>query len=270
MRVKLTWIDLIVLVPIGCVLIALMMPIGDFDFAHRYPPAASQPAIDLAGNDGEYYLGNGRGMNLRLSILPDGRYSFVSSGCTGLHHRESGYVQEAKGQYLLSPSGPIEPGVERSLVPIGWGQRRYLIPPADMQRFRDAIVEGQEPRDDVRGRFYVRLPVLPADGLPNSPRGLANDLCENLLLGRVLEVSAVGLAKIGRARVDLGAAQGIRDGDVLTVQRGGSAWHRRLRVVFVEKGSCLADECFPGASEHALEPGQAVVAVKNTGEIRQR
>ena len=34
-----------------------------------------------------------------------------------------------------------------------------LIPPGKMQEFRDAIVEGQEPRDGLRGSFYVRSPI---------------------------------------------------------------------------------------------------------------
>src|SRR4051794_28896914 len=114
MRLKLSLIDLGILVSIFGVLAALMMPTPDFDLTHRYPPATSNAVTNLAGVDGEYYMGNGRGMNLRLSILPDGRYSFVWWGCTGVHHRESGFVRQTEGRYVLSPSGPSQPGVERT------------------------------------------------------------------------------------------------------------------------------------------------------------
>jgi hypothetical protein len=87
-------------------------------------------------------------------------------------------------------------------------------------------------------------------------------LREDLLLGRVTEVSTGGLAKIGRAKVDLGAKNGLREGDILTVQRHGHHLARRFRIVTVADCSCVADECFPGSPEHPLEVGLAVVAVK--------
>jgi len=261
-RVKLSWIELLVLLSVFGALIGLLIPASDFDLKHRYPPPVSRSVTGLVGVAGEYYLGDGRGTNLRLSILPDGRYSFVSSGCTGVHHRESGHVQKSEGNFVLSPSVPGEPEVERALVLIEWGRRRYLIPTGAIQEFRDAVVDGREPRDEDHGTFYVRQPIAPADGLPDSPPGCADDLRAGLLLGRVLEVSAVGLASVGRAKVDLGANDGLREGDILTVQRRGSAMKRRLSVVAVANGSCVADECHPGASEHPLEPGQAVIAVR--------
>jgi hypothetical protein len=76
-------------------------------------------------------------------------------------------------------------------------------------------------------------------------------------------VSAVGRAKIGRAQVDLGAQDGLRAGDMLTVQRHGGDRQRRFRIVSGADHSCVADECFPGSSEHPLERGLAVVAVKS-------
>jgi hypothetical protein len=270
MRVRPTWIELLVVVSIIGALAGLMMPAGDFDREHRYPSPASRHLPGPAGVAGEYYLGNGRGTNHSLSVLSDGRYSFVSSGCTGVHHRESGFVHETEGRYVLSPNEPSASAFKRDFILIGWGQRHYLIPADEMQELRDAIIEGREPRDDMHGRFYVRLPIASAEGLPDSPPERARDLIKGVLLGRVIEVSAAGLAKIGRVKVDLGAKDGVRAGEMVVVQRHGHAQGRRFRVVSVTDHSCVADESFPDASEHPLKPGLAVVAVMTEVEDRPR
>jgi hypothetical protein len=87
-------------------------------------------------------------------------------------------------------------------------------------------------------------------------------LREDLQLGRITAVSALGLAKVGRAAVNLGAKEGLHEGDVLTVQRRGRDLNKRPKVVSVTDHSCVVDEGFPGASEHPLELGLAVVAIK--------
>jgi hypothetical protein len=267
MRLKFSLLDLIVTLITAClvgVVLGLMASSKiDFDLTHRFPPVRSvSEAINLTGLAGEYYLGDGLGTNLRLSILTDGRYSLVSSGCTGVHHRESGFVRESNSQYVLSSTAPSEPTIRRNFVLVGWGQRHYLIPPDELQQFRAAIIEGREPRDDPHGRFYVTLPIAPAEGLPDSPPEWARDLFKDVLLGRVIEVGAVGPAKIGRVKVNLGAKDGVRAGDILVVQRQGHAQGRRFSVISVTNHSCLADESFPDASEYPLKPGLAVVAAK--------
>jgi hypothetical protein len=185
MRVKVRWIELLVIISVIGILAGLMIPAGEFDFRHRYPSSAPVCADHLAGIASEYYLGDGLGMNLRLSILADGRYSLISSGCTAVAHRESGHVRVANGRYILAHTGPDEPGIERTFLLIGWDHRRYLIPPGEVQEFRDAIIAGQEPREGLHGRFDVRLPIAPADGLPDSPPEFARALRQEGLLGKV-------------------------------------------------------------------------------------
>lgn len=86
---------------IGGVSGTLMAP--DYDRNHRFPPQVSLSVDDLSSLAGEYHQGARLGMSLSLSILHDGRYSFIWSGCTGVHHRESGYVGSIDGSYVLSP-----------------------------------------------------------------------------------------------------------------------------------------------------------------------
>jgi len=128
------------------------------------------------------------------------------------------------------------------------------------------VIEGREPRDDVHGRFYVQLPIEPAEGLPDSPPRWADAVREGILLGKVTEVSSVGLAKIARVNVDLGIKDGIRQGDMVTVQLKGPSYARRFRVVSVEDHSCVADDSSGGSPEHTVLPGTAVVAVKPDGD----
>ena len=217
MRVKLSWFELLATVPLiavcgGLLMLALLLPVRDVDRTHGYPPPASRAASVPAGVVGEYYLGDGLGTNASLSILLDGRYSLIESGCTGVHDRESGFVLESNSSYVLSPIGPADPSRKRNLVLVAWGQRHYLIPPDEMQDLREAIIDGREPRDDVHGRFYVSLPLARADGLPDSPPAWASAIRDGLVLGRVTTVSAVGRAKLGRAKVNLGAKKGCARG----------------------------------------------------------
>jgi hypothetical protein len=122
MRVKPTWIEWMVIVSTVGVLIALLLPAVDnhkwgrrYDREHRYPVEAPSRGLPLTTLAGEYYRGTGRGWNDSLSILEDGRYSFVSSGCTGVLHRESGFVEEADGLVVLSSAAPQEVSVKPSL-----------------------------------------------------------------------------------------------------------------------------------------------------------
>ena len=165
---------------------------------------------------------------------------------------------------MLCPSESREGLIKRSLVLIGWGQRHYLIPPDEIQELRDAIIDGREPRDDLHGRLHPAA-ACACRWVTRLAARVGERLCEGLLLGRVMKVSAAGIAKIGRVKLDLGAEDGLREGDILTVQKHGHHLNRRLRIVSVADRSCVADKCFPGSSEHPLEVGLAVVAVRSVG-----
>jgi len=116
---------------------------------------------------------------------------------------------------------PNQASIKRNFVLTGWRRWHYLIPPDEMQELRDATIDGQEPRDDAHGRLYIRVPITATDGLPDSPPEWTDFLREGLLLGRVTDVRAVGLAEVCRATVNLAANEGILEGDVMTVQRHG-------------------------------------------------
>lgn len=171
-RPKLSFIDVVALAAtVGLLAVLALPPVGDWDFAHRFPPPAPNSGDGLADVAGEYRQGDSRARNWRLSILADGRYSFIWSGCLGVYHRESGFASRVGEDVVLSPIKPIDTPLERTVRPIRWGGRCYLIPPGRMQEFCDSIIRGDEPRKDVAGRFYLFGDEDRVDGTPELPEG---------------------------------------------------------------------------------------------------
>jgi hypothetical protein len=261
MRLKLSLLDVCAILMVLGLLAGLLMPGSDFDLTHRYPPTAAHPENNLADLAGEYRQGARLGRSISLSILPDGRYSFIWSGCTRVHHGESGYVHSDGAHYVLSPLGKVRERLDRTLLLVRWQRRRYLVPPQKMLQFCDAVVEGEEPRNELPGDFYLGVPFDRADGVPELPETWANYLRENVTVGRIMVVKDGG-----QARINLGRAEGIREDTILTVQGSPRYRHRYLRVVSVDEESCLADECSPGRSDQPLEAGWGVVAPRRSRE----
>jgi len=181
-------IESLVVIAIIGILAGLMMPsVGNRDYSRVLPPKPDRaPDPRIANIAGDYYRGDGRGVNWYLELTPDGRYAFVWSGCLGVYEKDCGYVHIRDGKVHLSPAKPApeprpsdEPWLQR--IPTGlrivrWGTRRYLIPDEDRQAFFEAIRQGREPRADCHGRFFLAevFPPYenlnqPVDGLPDVP-----------------------------------------------------------------------------------------------------
>jgi hypothetical protein len=159
-RLKVTPIEgIIILVPLA-VVAGLLLPMFVFelrhDYTHRYPPPGANAGNGFAAVAGEFTLGDGRGLNWSLSILPDGRYSFRWSGCMGVYERESGLVRHTGDYLVLTSAEPIERRIPRVFLPVKWGRRTYFIPPEELEKFSEAIMKGDEPRHEhAHGDFYV-------------------------------------------------------------------------------------------------------------------
>jgi hypothetical protein len=257
-RLKLSPIEIIVVTMIVGVLVGLALPSGDSDYTHRFPPPGPNPGNGFANVAGEYFQGI-RGRHWRLSILPDGRYSFIWSGCCGVYHRESGSVNRVSGHLVLSPLKPIKPRLERVFLPLKWGRRTYLIPPERLEDFCDAIIQGSEPSNDSAERFYVLGLELPVTGTPELPEQWATYLRKNLVIGTIVEVK-----EDGRAKIDAGSTEGIRVGTILTVQGRDVRGSRQLTIISVSRNSCVVEEVYPGESKKPLEEGWKVVTARET------
>lgn len=250
-------IEALVIAAIVGVLIALALPSGDWDFSHRFPPPSPKLEDDFTDVAGEYRQGATRGRTWRLKILPDGRYSFLWSGCCGVYHRESGATTRVGEDVVLTPAKPIEPRIDRTFRPLRWGPRIYLVPPVEIRDFCDAIISDNEPRNEVAGRFYLLGDEEAVAGVPELPGEWAAYLRENLVIGTI-----IGVTSQGRARIDVGSSAGIRVGSPLTIQGRGRFGPRYLKVVAVDVASCEAEDSWPGEADESIKAGWKVVATR--------
>jgi hypothetical protein len=125
---------------------------------------------------GDFYLGDGLGVNWLLSIKPDQNFVLRTGSDLGITRDYSGSIVITNSQILLStPENGIF--MPQTLIPVQWGQRRYLIPTDDLASFCEWQSKGLEPRKGMWGIVYLRLNDwdLPAEGQPITLNG--NSLC---------------------------------------------------------------------------------------------
>jgi hypothetical protein len=129
---------------------------------------------------GDYYFGDGMGVNVLLILAPKSGYLFEWHGCMGLYDRNYGAVTEIKGRLRLSFTFANKPkgfmGIAEQFIPVSWGDRKYLIPADDVVGFCNAMNGGREPRKKVHGFYLLRfadekkeakgLPLLPQEFKP--------------------------------------------------------------------------------------------------------
>jgi hypothetical protein len=259
-RPKVKPLEVVVVVIIVTVLIALLVPTGDNDSSHRYTSPPSNAGVECASVAGEYRIGVYRGgRGWCLSILPDGRYSLVSSVCTGVAYRESGSVKRAGEFLVLSAANATDDRqIARVVQPVKWDCRTYLIPAEKFPELIEAIVKGDEPRIGP-GKFYVKNLDQPVTGVPELPPEWSERLRQRLVLGTVVE-----MLDGGRARIDRGSADGIVTGTKLTIQRR-DRYHdnRKLKIVAVEPRSCTVQHFCHNDFEVPLELGCKVLAERD-------
>jgi hypothetical protein len=255
---------MLVIVSIIGVLVALLLPAGDWDRNHRFPTPRAGSRSHVSRCAAEYYQGDGRGRRWNLALRADGVYSFIASGCTGVHERESGYISEVEGLLTLSPAEPTAKKRTRVFQLVRWGPRVYLIGPEEMETFCQAIAAGEEPRKEVQGAFYLGWDLnlsgdLPrVDGLPELHARWASYLRDRVHIGTIVEVKGDH-----HLRIDLGAVEGIHVDDLLGVQGCGTRFMPlKLQVNSVDKNSCVTKEIYPGIAGDVLQPGWKVVAAR--------
>lgn len=109
---------------------------------------------------GEYYQGDGLGVNVSMILAPNSGYLFEWHGCLGLYDRNYGTVVLRQGRLRLSFTFANKrqgfQGIAEEFIPVSWGDRKYLIPSDDVVGFCNEVNDGSEPRTSLHGSYLLR------------------------------------------------------------------------------------------------------------------
>ncbi|MFE0499948.1 hypothetical protein ACFW0P_04105 [Lysobacter soli] len=190
---------------------------------------------------GEYADGDGLGANRRVWLAPQAGIAGTLSGCLGLYDSRLGSVVESTGVLKLqldrTRDTPFS-ALPDELVPVRWGQRRYLIAPSELISFVNAIHQGFEPRTDAHGMFLLGRgdEEKPAEGLPDLP-----ERYRSAIRSAALDVGVIAVepsparcdrdgycTRTYRFTVDRGSLDGIATGMELQVKSPDNQWDHLL------------------------------------------
>lgn len=198
---------------------------------------------------GEYYCGDGLGMNVSLIIAPKRGYVFAWHGCLGLYDRNYGAVTETNGGIRLAFTFENKKkdefvGIAEEFIPVAWGRRRYLIASNEVVRFCNEVNAGSEPRTDLHGFHLLRCgdEDQKVTGFPTVPDRYRPYLLKSPITVEIVAVGSprsrdgVGEWKFKDTPVTINAGEkhGVRVGMKFHVTSPDHAWES-VDIVKVEK-----------------------------------
>lgn len=170
---------------------------------------------------GQYYYGDGLGVNVDLSVAPKSGFAFTWNGCLGLYDLNYGDVVETDGRirlvFKLSNERKGFQGMAPEFLPVVWGDRHYLIPVDEVVKFANAINAGFEPRQGAGGRFLLKRgdESKSVSGFPNLPPQYSEYLLKKPIEAEISSVKESRMEdskRITTAVLNVGTAQGVRQG----------------------------------------------------------
>jgi hypothetical protein len=173
---------------------------------------------------GEYYFGDGLGVNVNLAVAPKAGFVFMWQGCLGLYDLNYGDVAFTDGTIKLSFKYPNKQeglsGIAPELLPVRWGQRHYLIATDHIVEFTNAINAGTEPSSIFggrSGRFLLRRgdERKSVDGLPNIPNEFLSYILPKPITAKISLVKEIQVEQSRRltyVNIDVGSANGLKQG----------------------------------------------------------
>jgi hypothetical protein len=200
---------------------------------------------DPAVVSGDYYSGDGLGVNWSLELCQDGTFEFSWDGCLGNYDHQSGRWDIVDGLITFQARDRKPDGMEHSLPPslrpVRWGERLYLIPPDELLDFCNEVNDGGEPRSDAHGLVLLRQDdwTLPVSGRPELPEPFQAYLLSEPVRGNLVKGDGerAGI-------VDRGSSQGLRPGMVLYSQ--GSLDLVQYRVISTSPDACVVEVIYDG------------------------
>jgi hypothetical protein len=243
------------------------------DAANRKRDAVLAEIKELGGHEwaGEYFAGDGLGVNVSFAIAPKSGYVFEWHGCLGLYDRNYGDVTWKNGQISLSFTFQNDregfQGIAPEFIPVAWGPRRYLIPADDVVGFCNEVNEGREPRDGSYGSYLLRNgdENLPATGVPTLPKEYHDHLLTTPIEATITAVGPYSTRpsvidfkfKDTPVTIDAGTGQGLRVGMELVVTNPKDAVDS-IRVTKVEESRSEAVMIQIGEEESGPQIGWRV------------
>ena len=178
---------------------------------------------------GEYYFGDGLGVNVSLALAPESGFVFSWHGCLGLYDLNYGDIAFNGGTVKLLFRYPNTrkgfEGIASELLPVRWGERHYLIALDGIVDFTNAINAGTEPSRLFGGRsgeFLLRRgdEKKEVSGLPNLPNEYLSYILREPIktkISSVLETRVQESRRITYVALAAGRAEGLRKGMELYV-----------------------------------------------------
>ena len=247
---------------------------------------------------GDYYQGDGLGANVRLVLAPKTGVAATWHGCLGLYGANAGAVtQSSDGTLEFQFEYPNEKGFggfPDHVVPVRWGDRRYLLAPTQMADFVAAINHGREPRPQAWGTFLLADgdESRRVSGLPDLPAEYRDAIRSTPVLARVLTVEPLGNESRfesscdRRYRLHVAVADGalLRDDEALEASGPSNPFGRFLildarpgRAVVIAKmyeSDCAKPEQVPRKgwtlTTGAYDPAAANAAIEQAASERPR
>ena len=110
---------------------------------------------------GEYYSGDGLGVNVSIVPVPKAGFTFMWHGCLGLYDLNYGPVAvDADGYINFDCTFPNKQegfqGIATRMYPMRWGERHYLIPETEFASFCNSYNSQGEPRQGMHGQYAIR------------------------------------------------------------------------------------------------------------------
>lgn len=161
-----------------------------------------QKEIDSLGNHewaGEYYYGDGLGVNVSLLLAPQSGFLFEWHGCLGLYDRNYGDVIVKNGIISLSFTYPNTQkgfqGIADTFIPVSWGERKYLIPTKNMVQFCNDVNSGSEPRQSMYGMHLLKSGdnKKRVTGDPQLPEEFRKYLLKSPIIAEIIEIGPITL-----------------------------------------------------------------------------
>jgi hypothetical protein len=216
--------------------VTMLSTLGWVNLQAFSPDGASVSFKELVG---DYYFGDGLGVNCRLTLSKQGKFAFVWDGCLGTYGENKGSARVRDGVLHLAPVNPNAPenlGTPTDFFPVPWGARLYLIPTNKIVEFCSAVNQGDEPRREDHGDYYLRGNdwAKAVAGRPIVPWQWTRYLLDKPVTGKITE-----LITKQEAWLDLGAEHGILQGMVLNAKTTMvNIKYIPVKVGSVEKSRC--------------------------------